>query len=50
MKFLITNIQTHIERIVKDIGPRESTSKEEKQAAEYIAVYLKSLKGTEVFT
>ena len=46
----MTNIQTHIEKIVKDIGPRESTSDEEKQAAEYISGYLKSLEGTEVLT
>jgi hypothetical protein len=46
----MTDIQTHIERIAKDIGPRESTSKEEKQAAEYIADYLNSLNGIEVNT
>ncbi len=46
----MNSIQTHIEKIVKDIGPRESTSQEEKQAAEYIAGYLKSLDGVEVIT
>ena len=46
----MTNIQTHIERIAKDIGPRESTSDEEKQAADYIADYLDSLNGIEVVT
>jgi hypothetical protein len=46
----MNDIRTHIERIVSDIGPRESTSNEEKEAAEYIAGYLESLKGTEVFT
>jgi cation transport ATPase len=46
----MNDIQTHIEKIVKDIGPRESTSKEEKLAAEYIAGYLKSLNEVEVIT
>ena len=42
------NIQNHINKIAGDIGPRESTSKEEKEAAEYITEYLKSLNNTEV--
>jgi hypothetical protein len=44
----MTNIQTHIEKIAKEIGSRESTSNEEKQAANYIANYLESLNLTEV--
>ena len=44
----MTNILTHIEKIAKEIGPRESTSSEEKQIAKYIAEYLESLNLTEV--
>jgi hypothetical protein len=46
----MSDIQIHINKLANEIGPRGSTSNEEKQAAVYISEYLSSLGGLSVQT